>query len=82
MISDKQNKIDYDYNASSVKGSTVVLSYFSGAVVSELDFYQITSDSVITNEWMVAITLIMDVKCPAFLFAVCCEERGIQIQDH
>ena len=29
MISDKQNKIDYDYNASSVKGSTVVLSYFS-----------------------------------------------------
>lgn len=28
MISDKQNKIDYDYNASSVKGSTVVLSYF------------------------------------------------------
>ena len=33
MISDKQNKIDYDYNASSVKGSTVVLSYFSGAVI-------------------------------------------------
>ena len=31
---------------------------------------------------MVAITLIMEVKCPAFLFAVCCEERGIQIQDH
>ena len=31
---------------------------------------------------MVAITLIMEVKCPAFLFAVCCEERRIQIQDH
>ena len=31
---------------------------------------------------MVAITPIMEVKCPAFLFAVCCEERGIQIQDH
>ena len=31
---------------------------------------------------MIAITLIMEVKCPAFLFAVCCEERGIQIQDH
>ena len=44
-------------------------------------FYQITSDSVITDERMVAITLIMEVKCPAFLFAVCCEERGIQIQD-
>ena len=36
MISDKQNKIDYDYNASSVKGSTVVLSYFSGAVVNTI----------------------------------------------
>mgnify|MGYP000001916165 FL=1 len=50
--------------------------------ITELDFYQITSDSVITDERMVAITLIMEVKCPAFLFAVCCEERGIQIQDH
>ena len=29
-----------------------------------------------------AFTLIMEVKCPAFLFAICCEERGIQIQDH
>jgi ABC-type polysaccharide/polyol phosphate export permease len=36
MISDKQNKIDYDYNASSVKGSTVVLSYFSGAVINTI----------------------------------------------
>ena len=50
--------------------------------ITELDFYQITSDSVITNERMVAITLLMEVKCPAFLFAVCYEERGIQIQDH
>ena len=47
--------------------------------ITELAFYQITSDSVITNERMVTITLIMEVKCPAFLFAVCCEERGIQI---
>ena len=50
--------------------------------ITELDFYQITSDSGITNERMVAITPIMEVKCPAFLFAVCYEERGIQIQDH
>ena len=33
MISDKQNKID---NASSVKGSTIVLSYFSGAVINTI----------------------------------------------
>lgn len=32
MVSDKQNKISFDYGASPVKGSTVVLSYFSGAV--------------------------------------------------
>ena len=56
--------------------------YMNKRSITELDFYQITSDSVITNERMVAITLIMEVKCPAFLFAVCCEERGIQIQDH
>lgn len=34
MVSDKQEKIDYDYNATSVKGSTVVMSYFSGAVAT------------------------------------------------
>lgn len=34
MVSDKQEKIDFDYNASSVKGVVVVMSYFSGAVVS------------------------------------------------
>lgn len=32
MVSDKQNKISYDYGAAPVKNSTVVLSYFSGAV--------------------------------------------------
>lgn len=36
MISDKQNKIDYDYSASSVKGSTIVMSYFSGAVINTI----------------------------------------------
>lgn len=34
MVSDKQERIDYDYNAASVKGSTVVLSYFTGAVIN------------------------------------------------
>lgn len=34
MVSDKQEKIDFDYNASPVKGGTVVMSYFSGAVAS------------------------------------------------
>lgn len=36
MVSDKQEKVDYDYNASSVKGSAVVMSYFSGAVLCAL----------------------------------------------
>lgn len=36
MVSDKENKIDFDYNASSVKGSVVVMSYFSGAVLCSL----------------------------------------------
>ena len=34
MVSDKQERIDFDYRASSVKGGTVVMSYFSGAVAS------------------------------------------------
>lgn len=34
MVSDKQEKIDFDYNATSVKPSVIVLSYFSGAVAS------------------------------------------------
>lgn len=34
MVKDKEDKIDSDYRASSVKGSTVVMSYFSGAVSS------------------------------------------------
>lgn len=36
MVQDKQDKIDFDYNASPIKGSTVVLSYFSGAVVNTI----------------------------------------------
>ncbi len=36
IVSDKQDKIDFDYNASSVKGSVVVMSYFSGAVLCSL----------------------------------------------
>lgn len=34
MVKDKEDKIDSNYRASSVKGSTVVMSYFSGAVAS------------------------------------------------
>lgn len=34
MVGDKQEKIDYDYNATSVKGRTVVFSYLSGAVAT------------------------------------------------
>ncbi len=34
MVNDKQERIDYDYNATSVKGGTVVLSYFSGAMAT------------------------------------------------
>lgn len=36
VVSDKQSKIDFDYNASSVKGSVIVTSYFSGAVICSL----------------------------------------------
>lgn len=36
MVSDKQHRIDFDYNASSVKGAVVVMSYFSGAVLCSL----------------------------------------------
>lgn len=36
FVSDKQEKIDFDYNASSVKGSVIVMSYFSGAVLCSL----------------------------------------------
>lgn len=36
MVHDKMEKIDYDYNAASVKGRTVVLSYFTGAVISTI----------------------------------------------
>ena len=36
MVHDKVEKIDYDYTAASVKGRTVVLSYFSGAVISTI----------------------------------------------
>lgn len=34
MVSDRERKINFDYGASPVKGHTVVLSYFSGAVVN------------------------------------------------
>lgn len=36
MVHDKVDRIDCDYTASSVKGRTVVLSYFSGAVISTI----------------------------------------------
>lgn len=44
IVSDKEEKIDYDYNASSVKGSVVVMSYFTGAVLCSL----ITSFALLT----------------------------------
>lgn len=34
MVSDRERKINFDYGAAPVKGHTVVLSYFSGAVVN------------------------------------------------
>ena len=34
MVSDKENKINFDYGAAPVKDHTVVLSYFSGAVAN------------------------------------------------
>lgn len=34
MVSDRERKISFDYGAAPVKGHTVVLSYFSGAVVN------------------------------------------------
>ena len=33
MVHDKMDRIDYDYTAAAVKGSTVVLSYFTGAML-------------------------------------------------
>lgn len=34
MVSDKHEKIDFDYKATPMRGSTVVLSYFTGAVIN------------------------------------------------
>lgn len=34
MVTDKQNKIDYDYNASPAKSSVVFMSYFTGAFIN------------------------------------------------
>ncbi len=34
MVSDKQKKIDFDYNATPAKSFVIVLSYFTGAVVN------------------------------------------------
>ncbi len=34
MVHDKMDRLDYDYTAAAVKGSTVVFSYFTGAAVS------------------------------------------------
>ncbi len=34
MVHDKMERIDYDYSAAAVKGGTVVMSYFSGAMLS------------------------------------------------
>lgn len=44
MVSDKENKVDFDYTASSVKSPVVLLSYFSGAVICSL----ITSFTLLT----------------------------------
>ena len=34
MVSDKQERIDYDYNAAPIKSRIIVMSYFSGAVLN------------------------------------------------
>lgn len=34
MVHDKMDRLDYDYTAAAVKGSTVVFSYFTGAALS------------------------------------------------
>lgn len=60
MVSDKQHKIDFDYNASSVKGSVVVMSYFSGAVLC----------SLITSFTLLAAGLIFVAATGVFLLTI------------
>lgn len=36
MVSDRESKINFDYGATPVKGSTVVMSYFTGAVINTI----------------------------------------------
>ncbi len=60
MVSDKQHKIDFDYNASSVKGSVVVMSYFSGAVLC----------SLITSFTLLATGLIFVAATGVFLLTI------------
>lgn len=57
MVSDKQEKIDFDYNASSVRPSAVVLSYFSGAVLC----------SLITSFTLLAVGLVFIASTGTFL---------------
>lgn len=60
MVSDKQHKIDFDYNASSVKGSVIVMSYFSGAVLC----------SLITSFTLLAAGLIFVAATGVFLLTI------------
>ncbi len=60
MVSDKQHMIDFDYNASSVKGSVVVMSYFSGAVLC----------SLITSFTLLAAGLIFVAATGVFLLTI------------
>lgn len=60
MVSDKQHKIDFDYNASSVKGSVIVMSYFSGAVLC----------SLITSFTLLAAGLIFVAATSVFLLTI------------
>lgn len=60
MVSDKHERIDFDYNASSVKGSTVVMSYFSGAVLC----------SLITSFTLLAVGLVFLSMTGTFLLTV------------
>lgn len=34
MVNDKERKVDYDYNSSPINGTLIILSYFTGAVIT------------------------------------------------
>lgn len=64
MVTDKQNKISFDYCTSPVKNSTVVLSYFSGALINTILLSTILLSAgfifiAVTGEFVYSITDIL-----------------------